>query len=424
VKRTASERRVDLLPQQAEYVQMPIAVRIGPTAPRARIESIDMVRGFALFGVLLVNMYNFGAYSTEWAGLMDRICFTAMHSVFETKSWRLFSFLFGFGFALQMIKAETQAAGALGFYFRRLVILLFIGMAHTLFYRGDILAQYAALGIVLLAFREVPQRALLVLAFVLLAVFPVGNAVVSINQGVPEVSMEAEPTLAERREGHPYLGKVGDVIAENVPMMLRRIWRNPLGPESSLPIFAMFLLGLYTGRSRILHDVPQHLPLIRKAFGWGLFIGITAAVAEWLLGQNFGYFVFRENAAPIRIRFLGDILFAYGSTALAMGYAAGIVLLAQHRKWIPVLRPLENLGKMALTVYLGGTLMFTILFYGYGFGQYLLIGPVEVTAYAILFFSVQLAFCAWWIRRFRFGPMEWAWRSLTYWKVQPLRNSV
>jgi len=401
---------------------MPIAARIGPTDPRARIRSVDMVRGFALFGVLLVNMYNFGAYSPEWDGVFDRISFTVMHSVFETKSWRLFSFLFGFGFALQMLKAETQAKGSLGFYFRRLVILLFIGMAHTLFYDGDILTQYAALGIVLLAFRKLETRFLLVLAVLLLAVFPVGHAIVSTDQGIPELSMEAEPTLAELREGHPYLGTVSDVIKDNATSVLPKIWRNPLDPESSLAVFAMFLLGLYVGRRRILHDIPQHLPLIRKTLYWGLGVGITSAVAEWLLNYHFGFAVFRENTAPTGIQFLGDILFVYGSTALALGYAAGIVLLAQGRKCLPVLRPLENLGKMALTVYLSGTLMFTTLFYGYGFGQLFLIGPAGVTAYAILFFSIQLVFCVWWLRRYRFGPMEWIWRSLTYWKVQPLRN--
>ena len=295
-------------------------------------------------------------------------------------------------------------------------------MAHTLFYDGDILAQYAALGIVLLAFRKLETRFLLVLAVALLAVFPVGNAFISTDQGIPELSTEAELSLAERRECHPYLGTVSDVIKENAPGVFPKIWRNLLGPESSLAVFAMFLLGLYVGRRRILHDIPQHLPLIRKALYWGLGVGITSAVAEWLLSYHFGYAVFRENTAPTGVQFLGDILFVYGSTALALGYAAGIVLLAQGRKCLPVLRPLENLGKMALTVYLSGTLMFTTLFYGYGFGQLFLIGPAAVTAYAILFFSIQVVFCAWWLGRYRFGPMEWIWRSLTYWKLQPLRN--
>ncbi len=400
---------------------MSIAKSIGPTDPRTRIRSVDAVRGFALFGVLLVNMYNFGAYSTEWTGMVDRIAFTAMHSVFETKSWRLFSFLFGFGFALQMLKAETQAAGSLWFYFRRLVILFVIGMAHALFYDGDFLMQYAALGLILVAFRKVRKRALLALALVLLAAFPVGNMIVSLSDDEPFAQSEETQSLAERREGHPYLGSLADVFEANAPVIPPRIWSNLHSPESSLAVFAMFLLGLYVGRSRILHDVPQHLPLIRKVFGWGVGIGVTGATAEWLLGQYFGYAVFSENTASSEIQFLGDILFAYGSTALALGYAAGIVLLAQGQNWMPVVRSLENLGKLALTVYLSGTVMFTMLFYGYGFGQIFLIGPAGTTAYAILFFTIQVVFCAWWLRRFRFGPMEWVWRSLTYRKVQPLR---
>ncbi len=401
--------------------RMSIDKPIGPTDPRARIRSVDAVRGFALFGVLLVNMYNFGAYSTEWTGMVDRIAFTAMHSVFETKSWRLFSFLFGFGFALQMLKAETQAAGSLWFYFRRLVILFVIGMAHALFYDGDFLMQYAALGLILVAFRKVRKRALLALALVLLAAFPVGNMIVSLSDDEPFAQSEEAQSLAERREGHPYLGSLADVFEANAPVIPPRIWSNLHSPESSLAVFAMFLLGLYVGRSRILHDVPQHLPLIRKVFGWGVGIGVTGATAEWLLGQYFGYAVFSENTASSEIQFLGDILFAYGSTALALGYAAGIVLLAQGQNWMPVVRSLENLGKLALTVYLSGTVMFTMLFYGYGFGQIFLIGPAGTTAYAILFFTIQVVFCAWWLRRFRFGPMEWVWRSLTYRKVQPLR---
>jgi uncharacterized protein len=128
-----------------------------------------------------------------------------------------------------------------------------------------------------------------------------------------------------------------------------------------------------------------------------------------------------ENTASDGVRFVGDVLFAYGSTALALGYGAGIVLLARRPAWEPVLRPLQNMGKMALTVYLSGTALFTTLFYGYGFGQAFLLGPAAVTMYAILFFTLQLLFCNWWLGRFRFGPAEWLWRSLTYLKIQPLR---
>jgi len=156
---------------------MSAAARIGPTDPRARLRSVDAVRGFALFGVLLVNMYNFGADAPEWTGSVDRAFGTLMHSVFETKSWRLFSLLFGFGFALQLARVMSQPGGSLWFYFRRLLLLFVFGMAHALFYDGDILMEYAALGLILVAFRNVRGRTLLILACILLAAFPLGNLI-------------------------------------------------------------------------------------------------------------------------------------------------------------------------------------------------------------------------------------------------------
>jgi len=400
---------------------MPAATKIGPTDPQARLRSVDAVRGFALFGVLLVNMYNFGAYAPEWTGSVDRAFLTLMHSVFETKSWRLFSLLFGFGFALQMARAMSQAGGSLWFYFRRLLILFVFGMAHALFYDGDILMEYAALGLILVAFRNVRRRTLLVLACVLLAAFPVGNMMHSDSADDLAAQAEDSQPLAERRVDHPYLGSPMDVFRENVLAIPPRIWSNLHGPESSLAIFSMFLLGLYVGRARILHEVTSHIPLIRRVFIWGVSIGGMSALAEWMLGQKFGYAVFTVTTASSGVQFLGDVLFAYGSTALALGYGAGIVLLAQRPGWQGVLRPLQNLGRMALTVYLSGTAMFTTLFYGYGFGQLFLLGPAATTAYAVFFFALQLLFCTWWMGRFRFGPAEWLWRSLTYLKFQPLR---
>jgi uncharacterized protein len=400
---------------------MPAVARIGPTDPQDRLRSVDAVRGFALFGVLLVNMYNFGADAPEWTGYIDRAFSTLMHSVFETKSWRLFSLLFGFGFALQLARVMSQAAGSLWFYFRRLLILFVFGMAHALFFDGDILMEYAALGLILVVFRNVRLNMLLILACVLLAAFPVGNLIHLESSDDLAAQLEDALPLAELRVDHPYLGSPVDVFQENAAAIPPRIWSNLHGPESSLAVFSMFLLGLYVGRARILHDVTHHLPLIRRVFGWGIGIGAFSALTEWALKQKFGYAVFTENTASNGIRFLGDMLFAYGSTALALGYGAAIVLLAQRPGWQTALRPLQNLGRMALTVYLSSTVMFTTLFYGWGFGQLFLLGPVATTSYAVLFFILQTLFCTWWLDRFRFGPAEWLWRSLTYLKPQLLR---
>ena len=400
---------------------MSSAARIGPTDPHARIRSVEAVRGFALFGVLLVNMYNFGADAPEWTGTVDRVFATLTHSVFETKSWRLFSLLFGFGFALQLAKARSQAEGTLWFYFRRLLILFVFGMVHALFFDGDILMEYATLGLLLVAFRNVRRRTLLVLACVLLAAFPVGNLIHTDNADDVAAQSEDALPLAVQRVDHPYLGSPMDVFRDNAEAIPPRIWLNLHGPESILAIFSMFLLGLYVGRARILHEVTPHLPLIRRVFAWGFGIGGVSALAEWTLRQKCGYAIFTESTASSGVQFLGDMLFAYGSTALALAYGAGIVLLAQRPGWQAILRPLQSLGRMALTVYLSGTAMFTILFYGYGFGQLFLLGPAATTAYAVFFFAIQLLFCTWWMGRFRFGPAEWLWRSLTYMKFQPMR---
>lgn len=228
-------------------------------------------------------------------------------------------------------------------------------------------------------------------------------------------------TLVELRAGHPYLGPLSDVFEENAAVIPPRIWTNLNGPESSFAIFAMFLLGLYVGRSRLVHEADQHLERFGRLFRWSAVSGVIFALLEWLLQRHFGYAVFEGSTASIPIQFLGDLLFTYGSTALALAYASGIVLLAQQNRWSRILRPFQSLGRMALTVYLSGTAMATVLFYGYGFGQLYLLGPAATTAYAVLFFAVQAGFCSWWLKRFRFGPAEWLWRSLSYLKWQPLR---
>ena len=282
--------------------RVPALGRVGPTDPDTRLRSVDAVRGFALFGVLLVNMYNFGADAPEWTGFLDSAFYLSMHSLFETKSLRLFSLLFGFGFALQLAGAISREGGSLWFYFRRLAILFVFGMAHALFFDGDILMEYAMLGLILIAFRNVHRRTLVVLALVLLMVFPVGNLVRTESGDDLAAQWEDSLPLAELRVNHPYLGSPMDVFRENTFAIPPRIWSNLHGPESSLAIFSMFLLGLYIGRGRILHDVAPHLPLIRRVFAWGVGIGVVSALAEWSLTQKYGYAVFTESTASNGIR--------------------------------------------------------------------------------------------------------------------------
>ena len=399
-----------------------------PVDPLKRIEAVDMVRGFALFGVLLVNMFNFGSGGLFWNEPIDEFAWSVKRFFFETKSWRLFSFLFGFGFALQLIRATERGAGFAPVYLRRLIILFVIGAGHAMIYDGDILMQYAELGLLLVLFRNVSPRLLLVLSICLLAVFPIGRAVTSLlepTQAAPTADYADRLEMAKvemegYRQTHYYaVGSMSEVLRENA--YLENPFRRPLGPESSPAVFAMFLLGLYAGRRRIFHDIPKHMQLIRKVFWLGLPAGLVSMGAERILNATTGYEVFGEQHATVVPQFFGDVIFAYGSTLLALGYAAGITLLAQDDLGKRLLAPLGDAGRMALTVYLSGSFMFGALFYGFAFGKAFYLGPAAVTGYAILFFVIQILFSVWWTNRFRFGPMEWLWRVLTYLNFPPTR---
>lgn len=235
------------------------------------------------------------------------------------------------------------------------------------------------------------------------------------------IEADASLSLAELRHNHPYLGTLGDVFETNAEVIPPRLWNELNEPESSFAIFAMILLGFQIGRSRLVHDAARHTKNWRSILRWGIATGLAFAAFEWYLSHYHGYAAFEGNTASMAIRFLGDLMFLFGSTALALAFAAGILLLAEQGKWNTLLSLLQSLGRMGLTIYLSGTLMFTLLFYGYGFGQLYLLGPVATTAYAVVFFTVQIIFSIWWLRFFRYGPVEWIWRCLTYLEVQPLR---
>jgi uncharacterized protein len=373
-------------------------------------------------------MFNFGTDPIVWNEPIDELAWSVKRFFFETKSWRLFSFLFGFGFALQLIRAEERGSKFAPVYLRRLIILFVIGAAHALIYDGDILMLYAELGLVLVLFRRFPPRLLLVLSVCLLAVFPIGRAATSLLEPTQTALTtdysvrleEATARIEERRRTHVYaVGSMREVMAHNA--YLANPFFIPLDPESSLAMFAMFLLGLYVGRRRIFHDIPKHMQLIQRVFWWGLPIGLVCMGAERILNATTGYEVFDEHQATLLPQLFGDVLFAYGSTLLALGYAAGITLLAQHHRGRQLLAPLGAAGRLALTVYLSGSFMFGALFYGFAFGNAFWLGPAAVTGYAVLFFAIQIVFCVWWANRFRFGPMEWLWRALTYLKFPAMR---
>jgi uncharacterized protein len=404
--------------------------RLTPVDPNQRLLHVDMVRGFALFGVMLVNMFNFGANSIIWVEPVDEAAFSVMRFFFETKSWRLFSFLFGFGFALQFLRARQRQANFLPTYVWRLTLLFMFGMANALLYRGDILMYYAELGLVLILFWKVPARYLIMLVVGLLLVFPMQRTAQSLLDGPwppqdPfEIRLERDlEETANELATHPYsVGTIGEVMAENAQVIPPNLFLDLEGAEAVFGFFAMFLLGLYVGKRRILHEPKAHDGLIRRICNWGIGLGILSMSLERLWHYSLGYELFEDYLISPLLQFVGDFVFSFGATALALGYAAGIVLLARSAQWCRLVMPLAAVGRMALSIYLLQTLMFSTLFYGYALGQVGKTGPAMVIFYAVVFFAVQIVIANWWLGRFRFGPAEWLWRSLTYFQSQPMRK--
>jgi uncharacterized protein len=395
----------------------------GPVAAGSRIFAVDAVRGVALFGVLLENMYGFGADSVAWDSTPDRVAFAVMHVFFESKTWTLFSILFGLGFALQLERGGSGGPSFLATSLRRLVVLFALGAAHALLFDGDILMLYAELGLALLVVRRLPTRGLLVLAASLILVFPVVHLGSTHERlaGPNEVQRaRARLEQAKRSDVHA-VGTLAEVAADNANAIPADPLEDLTNPESGLAVFAMLLIGYSIGRSGVLRDIPGNAAAIARVRDVGLGFGFGAMAAERFLHVAAGYDVFRVQGAGPEIRFVGDLLFAYGITALALGYSAALVLAAQTPRGKAVLAPLAAIGRLTLTAYLTQTLMFTTLFYGYGFGQIYRLGPVAVTGWAVVFFAVQLAASWWWSKHFLFGPVEWLWRSLTYLRRPPMR---
>ena len=406
---------------------------IGPVPPRQRIEVIDVLRGWAVFGILLVNMEVFSGPGDPlreelWTGTAERVAAQLILFLADSKFWTLFSFLFGLGFALQMGRAEARGAPFLPLYLRRLSVLLVIGFLHAfLLWQGDVLHLYAVLGCLLLLFRTCSTRTILLSAFLCLWIPAVHAAIVPAPrelrradpQLAPQVAREDTQQEQERRARQVEnlrvysQGNYAEMTTKRARFWTRRYssldhYLGRFGEE-----FVLFLLGLYAGRRRLFENIQEHLPLVRKVLRWGLALGLVFTGASVLAA---------EFAPPgVLVNILGDVLWRVGAPALSFFYAAAILLLFQRTAWQRHLAPLAAVGRTALSNYLLQSVICTTIFYSYGFGLYGRIGQPAGVALTFLIFAVQIPLSAWWLRHFRFGPVEWLWRTLTYGKLQPMR---
>jgi uncharacterized protein len=406
-----------------------------------RLVLIDVIRGFALAGVCISNAYIWFAgrifmtrdqLRASAVTLADKIVEFAYTFLVSGKFITIFSLLFGLGFAVQLMRAEARQAPIVPLYARRLTVMFALGIAHIFaIWYGDILHLYALLGFVLLLFRNSSERKLLSwgLGLALLAA-PLGMA---LESELPRLwrSPEESKAIMEATSAHfeamnaAALSDLGGgsylaVLRQNPKLFWLFFFERPGSLGSHLEIFGKFLLGFYAGRIGLLHDVSRHRRFFRRLLGWGLVVGVTGSAV--MLGMRYLTRSGRLSPDSLLPRFILPPAGALGMLGLAVFYVAAIALLFQRDRLRRALSVLAPFGQMAVTNYLLQSVAGVLIFYGVGLGLIAKVGPTVGFAIPLGVVALQIAWSHLWLAHFRFGPVEWVWRSLTYGKAQPMRK--
>jgi uncharacterized protein len=366
-----------------------------PTGPAERIDAIDVLRGLALLGVVAINVVNefrvsifeqFLSQKPPTSPIDSAIGAILMLAV-EMKALALFSLLFGAGLAIQFERlASSERRTSL--LVRRLAVLLAFGLIHLcLIWNGDILTEYALAGLIVLPFLFGPRWLLAVAALAFLGLYLVMQA------APPDGLFPSTATITQHVADANRIYATGgflDVLAfrlREIPLIV------PLHVFVFPRTIGLFLLGAFGWRT----GIPQGRP--RRLLSIGVpCIGLGAALI--LAGAD-----------------------ALGTILLALGYGAVIIGIANLESGKKLLGWAAPLGRMAFTNYLAQSLIFGWIFYGYGLGLFGRLGVTSALAIGVVVYIGQVFFSAWWLRRFRYGPVEWLWRTLMYGVPQPMLHS-
>jgi len=396
-----------------------------PVASNDRIEVIDILRGVALLGILLMNMealsgpldLAFTGIDPHWTGL-DYAVDAAVYVLVQGKFFTLFSLLFGAGFAIMAQRAEAARRDFTPFYLRRSAGLLLIGLCHALLvWSGDILVVYALVSLPLLATREAPQRWLpamgvgtyLCAALMMLllgAMVGLATQVQGDGGGMATAIAQGQHTIELQRQAYGH-GSFGQAVAQRASDLGTALsGALIIGPE----VLGMFLLGSWFARSGALAEPARFERLYRRLRWIALPVGLLLmlASAAWVPYLAPGTFTPVTGAAYA--------LSSLASLLMCLGYLAWIV------HWHARLRVLAPMGRMALTQYILQSLVCTWLFYGYGLGAFETLARAWQIPFALALFALQVLLSHAWLRHFRFGPLEWVWRAMTYGRWPALRR--
>ncbi len=417
----------------------------GPVSSKDRIQALDVMRGVALCGILLMNIVGFGlpfqAYEDPTvAGGADGLNLTAwwMNTLFFEGTMRtLFSMLFGAGVILITQRAEERGTGIGGadIFVRRNAWLVVFGMIHAyvLLWDGDILYTYGIVGLFLFAFRNLPARTLVILGVAVLGVQTLQNF--SAMQGHRSAYEAYEQAQAAGEEDSPAIDGWQGILEQKKPSAEaieeeiaghRRGYFGVMahiGPVSHymettffydmffLDAMAAMLLGMALFKSGVLTaERGNGYYGAMVAIGYAIGLAVNYYEGRTIVDGEFSIFAFDRAMLTYHV----------GRIAMAAGHIGLVMLFAKSGALGFLRRAIAAVGRMALTNYIMHTLICVVFFSGFGFGMYGRLERHELYYVVVSIWVFQLIVSPLWLAKYRFGPLEWLWRSLTYWKRQPM----
>jgi uncharacterized protein len=426
-----------------------------PVRESERLNSIDTLRGIAVLGILVMNIYLFAmpgaAYSnplayggTEWFNI-GTWYFT--HLLFDQKFMTIFSVLFGAGLIMMSTRAESRGAKYAVVWYRRNFWLLLIGALHGyLIWFGDILFSYALMGMLIFPLRNRKPRSLIIIACLMLPVALLfshagGVYVDKMQASVAEIKQLQElgeglsevqsTTLEEWEAMMVFMAPPGEEVKRDLEVYSEKsyaaivVHRAPvvvaMQTEAILVfliwrIGALMLLGMALMKLRVL-SAERSITFYRKMMlaGYGIGLPIMLYSIYFVTAHQWDHiFMFRIGMAPNYI----------GSIFVAMGHIAVVMLIVKTGVLTKLMQRFAAVGRMAFTNYLLHSIILTTVFYGYGFGLYGQVPRLWQMAFVVAVIGLQMIVSPLWLRHYRFGPAEWFWRSLTYWRLQPMRREM
>ncbi len=400
-----------------------------PVGQTDRILSLDVLRGFALLGILVVNVQSFGMISAAYLNPtaqgdlsgVNYLAWLLTHVFFDTKFMSIFSMLFGAGIVLMAERAAATGRSAVGLHFRRMFWLMLFGLLHAyLLWYGDILFLYGVCGLVVYWLRKLGPRFLLVTGVLFLGV-GTGISLLSgwsmpywPDEQLAEMAMDWQPSpKVVEDEVAAYRGGWHQQMAHRVPAAVKFqtliliVWGFWRASGMMLIGMALFKMGIFSAR----RSKRFYLSWISAA----ALIGIP--VILYGVRQNF--------AADWDVRysfFFGPLYNYWAGIVVSLGYVGLVMLVCQSGVAKAVQRVLAAVGQTALSNYLFQTVICTTIFYGHGLGWFGSVERVGQLGIVFVVWTIQLVISPMWMRHFRFGPFEWLWRTLTYLRWQPMRR--